>query len=354
MNRAQICLIVGTRPQLIKASQLQYAHTRRNQTFDLHIIDTGQHYDAALSSSSSTGLTSRTLLGVQPDERGRVVVEKLTDSVRTALSTAKPNHVVTIGDTNTTLAATLAATDLDFSVTHIEAGLRSGDRAMPEERNRIVADHLSDHLLAPSQTAVENLSRENLISRTIHTGDLSLDRMLTIVRDRSFVAMEPWGKPSVFMTVHRVSNLTGERFEWVLEVIEFLAKHSQIILPAHPRLAVKLKSRVRGISRLSVVEPMSHAETLAHLSSADLVVTDSGGIQREAFWLSRRCVTLRDETEWTETLMDNRNVLLTNDSWREDLLRSLEKSALGPAPDVYGDGQAAEKILDQLELNLSA
>ena len=353
MNPPLACLVVGTRPQLIKAGQLQSAHIRRGSAFNLHVIDTGQHYDEALASASSTGLTDRTALHLQHDEVGRVTIDKMIDGIWRTLSASSPSHVATIGDTNTTLAATLAATDLGIGVTHIEAGLRSGDRTMPEERNRLVADHLSDHLLAPSQTAVENLKRENLGARTVHTGDLSLDRMLEIVNDSSFVPKDRWGSPSVFMTVHRVSNLSGERFSWILEVINFLAERSRIVLPAHPRLVAQLESRTKGISNLSLVAPLSHSETLSHLASSDLVVTDSGGIQREAFWLARKCVTLRDETEWIETLSDERNTLITPVSWQRQLERCLESSRLPPAPNVYGDGSAADRILEQLERNVA-
>lgn len=345
-------MIVGTRPQLIKASQLESARKRRDDTFQLEIIDSGQHYDEALASSSSTGLLSRVALNTRPSVGGGVLAEDMMRSIRKKLSELRPLHVVTIGDTNTTLAATIAATDLDIGVSHIEAGLRSGDRSMPEERNRLVADHLSDHLLAPSLTAVANLERENLAERTMFTGDLSFDRMLAITNDSSFVAARPWGSPSVFVTVHRVANLSGPRFDWVVRVIKFLSERSQVVLPVHPRLAASLDARLTDLKNLALVDPFSHVETLAHLASADLVVTDSGGIQREAFWLNRRCATLRDETEWIETLVDGRNTLLRPESWRERLQRCLESTPLGPPPSVFGDGRAAERILDHLEFNL--
>ena len=353
MHRPSVSFVVGTRPQLIKASQLLEAHRVDDHGFDLAVVDTGQHYDANLSSSVTTGLADRQILEPHADNRGRVGLDTMLSVLQHHLRTEEPDHVLTIGDTNSTLATTLAATELEIGLTHIEAGLRSGDRGMPEERNRIVADHLSDLLLAPSESALRNLASEGLTSRTTFTGDLSYDRLLAVSHGSNFRPRERWGEPAVLLTLHRPSNLSTQRLLWVTEVVKFITSRAHVLFPIHPRTASVLGPTLSEAPGIQLVEPLTHSATLEAIASADLVVTDSGGIQREAFWLSRRCLTIRDQTEWLETLEGGRNRLLAADTWETQILDALAGPPLPPPPPFYGSGRAAQEILTSVKRHLS-
>jgi len=352
MQRPSVCLVVGTRPQLIKAAQLVEAHRGDDHGYDLSVVDTGQHYDANLASSVTTGLEDRQILEPRADDRGRVGLDVMISVLERHLRAKEPDHVLTIGDTNSTLATTLAATELEIGLTHIEAGLRSGDRGMPEERNRIVADHLSDLLLAPSESALRNLDSEGLTNRSTFTGDLSYDRLLAVSCGSKFSPRERWGDPAVLLTLHRPSNLSAQRLVWITELVRFIASRARVLFPIHPRTASVLGPNLAEAPGLQLVEPLTHSATLEAIASADLVVTDSGGIQREAFWLSRRCLTLRDQTEWLETLEGGRNSLLMADTWETQILDALAEPPLPPPPPCYGSGQAAQEILTSVNRHL--
>lgn len=343
-NTLKVALIVGTRPQLIKAGQLARAFGRENDGFGLILVDTNQHYDASMASNDVTGLASRVRL-LNGDESPRFL-ESLLRALRAYEPLGSVDCVATIGDTNSTLAATLVAADLGKPIVHIEAGLRSFDRSMPEERNRLAADHISDLLLAPSRLAMEQLDREGLGSRSEFTGDISYDLLLHHLSERSLPASDSQNAGPVLFTVHRPSNTDdAERREGVFRLASQIAQHHPLLFPAHPRIAAEARDFFSTDPRVDVVEPLTHRELLSTLMRAPLVVTDSGGIQREAFWLATRCATLRPETEWVETLEDGRNTLLepTDVDCAVDLLHHpLDRSL--PVPSVYGEGDASRRV----------
>jgi UDP-N-acetylglucosamine 2-epimerase len=217
--------------------------------------------------------------------------------------------VLTYGDTNSTLAATLAASKIHVPVAHIEAGLRSYNRAMPEEINRVVADHCSDRLYAPTPLAMSNLERENLLDRAVQTGDVMLDAVLDIAqvtsgnsKITSMLGLE--NQNFGLVTVHRPANTSVEALSRILDILETLSsRYLKLVFPVHPRTRVILEQLDRRTKQnLLMVEPLTYFDSIAVMQAARLVITDSGGVQKEAAFLRTPCITIRDETEWMETV----------------------------------------------------
>jgi UDP-N-acetylglucosamine 2-epimerase (non-hydrolysing) len=289
------------------------------------------------------------------------------------LSESRPDAVLVYGDTNSTLAGALAAVKLHIPVAHVEAGLRSFNRRMPEELNRITADHLSDLLFAPTKTAVDNLAAEGLHSRAILTGDVMYDAVLlhakaagarsSVLRDLGTAAGE-YG----VLTIHRAENTTAADLRTLLGAVNrAAARFGRIIFPVHPRTAVMLRGPLsdwRPEANLTLAEPLGYFDMLALVQGANWVLTDSGGLQKEAFFLNRPCITLRDETEWLETLEAGANRIAGHDGARleEHLVElahrprstgaaGLDRTAaiVGIAPageGPFGDGRAAERVVE--------
>jgi UDP-N-acetylglucosamine 2-epimerase len=258
---------------------------------------------------------------------------------------AKPDWVLVYGDTNSTVAGALAAAKLHVRVAHVEAGLRSFDRRMPEEVNRVLADHGSDLLLCPTRVAMHNLAREG-IGRGVHlVGDVMYDAFLFNVeaaRQESQVLETLGIEPGAFalVTVHRAENTDdAERLRAIVRGLE--ASEQEVVLPIHPRTRSRLTEALPA--RIRVVDPVGYIDMLALESAAAVIATDSGGVQKEAYFLGNPCVTLRDSTEWTETVDAGWNVLVGADSKKiADAMRTFRPE--GKRPDLFGDGHAAEKI----------
>jgi UDP-GlcNAc3NAcA epimerase len=242
----------------------------------------------------------------------------MLERLEPVLAARRPDVVVVYGDTNSTLAGTLAASKEHYPVAHVEAGLRSYNRAMPEEQNRIVADHLADLLLAPTRTAMANLEREGLAGRARLTGDVMRDavefhRALALQRSTIVARLSLGGQRFAIATVHRAENTAPPRLAQVLESLDAVAgRLLPVVLALHPRTAARIRAELplwRPAAALRVIEPLAYLDMLALLEAASLVLTDSGGLQKEALFVGRPCVTLREETEWTETLELGANVL---------------------------------------------
>ncbi len=342
----KIVSVVGARPQFIKAAPV----SRALQAAGVHevLVHTGQHYDDTMSRVFFNELDlpfPDINLGVGSGSHGGQTARML-EGVEQVLVDGRPDLLVVYGDTNSTLAGALAAAKLHIPVAHVEAGLRSGRRDMPEEINRIVADHLADLLLCPTATAMDHLTREG-INRGVHlVGDVMVDSLETIrSRLRPDAATHLGVSGSYFVaTLHRAENVdTKERLRAALEVLS--AVPGPVILPLHPRTAGSV-SRF-GLSfpeNVHVTEPVGYLDMLSLVAHADAVLTDSGGLQKEAVLLGTRCLTLRDETEWPETLEGAWNTVVGLD------LRLVEEVLAGPAPtgevSGFGDGHAAERIAD--------
>lgn len=348
----KIVTIVGARPQFIKAAAVSRVLRERYHEVLVH---TGQHYDYEMSGIFFDGLElpqPDVNLGVGSGSHGAQTGAMLK-SVEDVLLAERPDWLLIYGDTNSTLAGAVAASKLSVRVAHVEAGLRSFNRRMPEEVNRIVADHLSDLLLCPSQIAVTNLAAEG-ISNNVHiTGDVMLDvlnwarQRLTVtpsgVLDRLGLAKQGY----LLATVHRSEN-TDDPIRLSGIVNAFNAIKEPIVFPVHPRARkVMSQSGCQLGSHVQLIDPLSYLDMVALTGSARLALTDSGGLQKEAYWLGVPCLTLRDETEWVETVEAGWNTLVGADARKiEHAVRSFAPAGVPPV--LYGDGAAAVKCVDLL------
>ncbi len=346
--------VVGARPQFVKAMPVSRALGERHEE---RLVHTGQHYDEELSDvffdqldiprpAHELGVGSGTHA-----EQTSAVVARLAPLV----DRADPDVLVLYGDTNSTLGGAIVGAKLDVTVAHVEAGLRSGVRSMPEEINRVLTDHASDLLFAPTEAAVENLDREGLGDRCQLVGDVMYDAMLWAreVADQETDVAAEYGVERgeyVLATVHRPRNADDpDRLSAIVDALA--AVDGGVVLPVHPRTERALERFGLwewAAESLTLVDPVGYLEFVALLSGARAVATDSGGVQKEAFFLKRPCVTFRDETEWTETVDAGWNALVGADERAiVDALTDASPPAEQPSP--YGDGHAAERIVSQIE-----
>jgi len=348
----KVVSIVGARPQFIKAAAVSRELRKRHQEISVH---TGQHYDYEMSGIFFDGLDippPNVNLGVGSGSHGSQTGAMLK-RIEDVLLAERPDWLLVYGDTNSTLAGALAASKLSVRVVHIEAGLRSFNRRMPEEVNRVVADHLSNLLLCPSDTAVRNLAVEG-ISENVHlVGDVMLDvlnwakRRISAKPPEIFRRRGLKDKSYLLVTLHRSEN-TGDlkRLSGILDAVNGLDE--TVVFPVHPRTSkVFAKAGCHLKSHVQLIEPVGYLDMVALASAARLVLTDSGGLQKEAYWLGVPCLTLRDETEWVETVTAGWNTLVGSDS--EKISRAVHSFApANSRPALYGDGSAAVKCVDLL------
>jgi UDP-GlcNAc3NAcA epimerase len=352
----KIVTIVGARPQFIKAAAVSRKLRERHEEF---LVNTGQHYDYEMSGIFFDGLDlskPSASLGIGSGSHGYQTGEMLK-AVEGVLLSERPSYVLIYGDTNSTLAGALAAAKLSIPIAHVEAGLRSFNRRMPEEINRVLADHLSSLLLCPSDTALNNLAREG-ISENVHlVGDVMLDVMnwakQRIDASQSAI-LERFGvsaKRYLLATVHRSEN-TDEvaRLSSILNAFNLLDE--PVVFPVHPRARrVITQMGFQPETHVRLIDPVGYLEMVALVGSARLVLTDSGGLQKEAYWLGVPCLTLRNETEWVETVHAGWNVLVGCTS--EKILDAVYSfSPPDSRPALYGDGAAADKCVDVIGAGL--
>lgn len=350
----KILSIVGARPQFVKLAPVAEALAATAHTHV--IVHTGQHYDAAMSDVFFADLripAPEVHLGIGSGSHG-VQTGTMLAALDPVLERERPDWVLVYGDTNSTLAGTIAAVKLHLPVAHLEAGLRSFNRAMPEEHNRILTDHAADLLLAPTEVAVKHLAAEGLGERTALVGDVMTD---VCFRVRDAVRDEPADLPDgvrqgeyVAATIHRAENTDDPaRLGAILDALAGLP--TPVLLLAHPRLRARCQefgiALERPGSSLHTAEPLPYPSMVRTVLHSRGVVTDSGGLQKEAFLLGRLCTTLRTETEWTETLDDGWNLLVTD-------LDRLAGAVARPVPQrpqgtPYGDGHAARQVVATLE-----
>lgn len=342
---AKVVSVVGNRPQYVKAAPLALALAGRAEVVG---VDTGQHYDPELS-----GVFYDELGIAPPAHRLEVgsgshaaMTARILERIGPVLEAERPDWCVVYGDTNSTLAACLAAAKLGIPLAHVEAGLRSFDRSMPEEVNRVVADRLSDLLLCPSDEAVANLAAEGITGGVAMVGDVMADaaRLFGPLAERSPVladlGLEPGGY--ALCTVHREANTRQPALGRIVDALSGL--DLDVVLPLHPRTRAALdrEGLVLG-GRVRVVEPVGYLAFTALLRGARMLLTDSGGAQKEAWFHRVPCVTLRDRTEWVETVRAGGNVLVGDDA--AAIAAAVESPPRPPAwTPLYGDGHAAERI----------
>lgn len=309
----RIFSIVGARPQFIKLAPLSAGLAGLH---DEYIVHTGQHYDYAMSEKIFLDLGIRkpdihlgTGSGSQASQTGEMMIK-----LETVMIEKEPDIIIIFGDTNSTLAGALAASKLNIPIIHIEAGLRSYNRSMPEEINRIVADHVSKYLFVPTQTAVDILKKEGLEENTFFTGDIMVDTMknnIEIALQKSTVISELKleNKEYNLLTLHRNYNVDNtDILEHILDQLGQLGE--KIIFPVHPRTRKMLTTNYCLPENIQIIEPQGYLDFIALEHSAKRIITDSGGIQKEAYILRKPCITLRTETEWVETVEEKWNLLI--------------------------------------------
>ena len=354
----RILSIVGARPQFVKLAVICRALAERDPggNWVHRIIHTGQHYDSELSSVFFEELAIPRPdhdLGVGSGDHGAQTGEMLK-RLEPVLVSEKPDWVLLYGDTNSTLAGALIAAKMGLLIAHIESGLRSHRRAMPEEINRIVADHLSDLLFCPTSLAVTNLCKEGLQDKAVLTGDVMYDASLAfrkVAETRGSSLADAW-KPAEFAlaTVHRAENTDDPtRLRAIVEALDKIARTiCPVVWPMHPRTKKKLADLNLSTVSVSVIRPVSYLEMLLLEGRARFILTDSGGVQKEAYFLKVPCITMRDETEWQETLDNNCNVL--TGSCKDKMIEAATAvDRAGPWTAVYGNGNAGGAMLDALK-----
>ena len=346
----KVLTVVGARPQFVKAAPVSIALTAAGHQEVL--IHTGQHYDDGMSAVffRELGMQEPHVdLGIGSLPRGEQV-RRMLDGVSAAIARDRPDRVLVYGDTNSTLAAALAASLADVALAHVEAGLRSFDRSMPEEANRIVTDHISDLLFCPSDASLANLEAEGIVEGVHVVGDVMLDALTMVSDGRGVGVLADLGLTPgeyVFATVHRASNTDDvSKLTSIMTALGELKE--RVVLPEHPRTAAALeRAGYVAAPNVSLIEPIGYVESVALIGSARVVATDSGGLQKEAFWLKTPCVTMRDQTEWTETVEAGWNVVVGADTVR---IVQAVRDARAPDshPALYGEPGAAGRLVELL------
>ena len=339
----KILTVVGNRPQFVKSAPLSVAF--RAAGLDEVVLHTGQHYDRELSAVffEELGLEEprhRLDLRTADPDRMQPLVER-------AIAAERPDVVVVLGDTNSTLAGARAAVAAGVPVAHVEAGLRSGDLEMPEERARIEVDRLASVLFVPDEHAARTLAQEGAAGRVEQVGDVMADataRFAPIARRRSTVLRRLGLEPRRYAvaTVHREANVRPARLRRIVEGLGRV--EGPVVLPAHPRTRAVLEQETLPVADgVRLLEPLGYLDFAALASQARVILTDSGGLQKEAYWHGVPCVTMRPSTEWVETVRAGGNVLVDDDPER---IAAAAAAARFPAeaPALYGDGRAAERI----------
>lgn len=351
----KVILVAGARPNFMKIAPLVRAIEKHDASLDVNpiqfiLVHTGQHYDYEMSQIFFKDLDlpqPDVYLGVgsgtHAEQTGKVMIE-----FEKVLLKERPDLVVVVGDVNSTLAATLAAVKSHIPVAHVEAGLRSYDRGMPEEINRLLTDHCSQLLFCPTETAVGNLEKEGIIKGVYLTGDVMVDMLLanTEVAERSDILgrLGLEDKRYLVVTIHRASN--SDNRESLQNVMGALSESGErVIFPIHPRTRKALSEygvHIRS-ENVTLIDPVGYTEFLKLMSHAKKVLTDSGGIQKEAYILKVPCITLRERTEWVETVADGWNVLVGAD--KEKIIEAIRDfKPASKQRDIFGNGTAAISI----------
>lgn len=373
----KLVTIIGARPQIIKAAALSRAiRNHYSDTIQEIIVHTGQHYDDNMSQVFFDELQiphPDHNLHVGSASHG-VQTARMTEGIESLLIKEQPDYIVLYGDTNSTLAGAVAAAKIHVPIVHIEAGLRSFNKSMPEEINRIVCDHCSTLLFTPTKAGLENLKREGFPMdnegpytidnpKVYHCGDIMYDNSLHfagIAEEKTDIIqrLELKGKPFVLATIHRDSNTDyPERLSAIFRSIIKLSEECQVVLPLHPRTAKLIKTNLNedmqkqifSCPDIKLIPPVSFLEMIALERHARLVMTDSGGVQKEAYFFKKPCIILRPKTEWVEIVETGNAILADADECR--IMKAWEHFKDNPPtmfPEIFGDGHAAEFMLEKI------
>ena len=350
----KIVTILGARPQFIKAGSVSREIANHSKIQEV-IVHTGQHYDANMSDIFFDEMKIPKpdyFLGIGGKSHG-AMTGQMIEKIEEVVLKEKPDWVMVYGDTNSTLAGAIVASKLHIKLAHIEAGLRSFNMEMPEEVNRILTDRVSNILFCPTDTAVKNLKAEgydNLDVQIVKSGDVMQDGALFY---RSLAQKPKCNIQDKFIlcTIHRAENTDDEkRLKAIFEALNEIAREIQIILPLHPRTKKILQNLEIDTTNLTIIDPVGYLEMVWLIDNCSLVMTDSGGLQKEAYFFEKQCITLRDETEWVELVQNGFNTLVGAD--KEKILDAYKNnSKFKPKnleSDLYGGGKASENIIKAL------
>lgn len=377
-KKIKILTVIGARPQFVKAAVVSRILSQKEHCEEV-LVHTGQHFDANMSDVFFEEMnipTPKYNLEIGGMSHG-AMTGRMLEEVEKVLVTERPDAVLIYGDTNSTLAGALAAVKMHIPVAHVEAGLRSFNRRMPEEINRILADQISTWLFCPTETAIQNLKTEGVASsRMSNVGDVMYDAAL-FYKGMGKVSSEIQALISrspqfSLVTLHRAENTDDpERMDQILHALKAIGKGEQgispkqtLIWPVHPRTKKKLESMGLKDSGIVMIDPVGYFDMLALLASSFCVLTDSGGVQKEAYFFAKPCITLRDETEWVELVKVGANEVVGADSGKimNSFKARLSASTSGAKSSdgkefqegLYGDGHAGEKIVSRILKDLGA
>ena len=358
----KIVTVIGARPQFVKAAVVSRAIAARKNLQEV-MIHTGQHYDKNMSDIFFTEMDipqPSYNLAVKESLHGAMTA-KMLSGIEEVLLLEKPALVLTYGDTNSTLAAALAASKLHIAIAHIEAGLRSFNRNMPEEINRLLTDQLSEYLFCPTDQAIANLQREGYedgFHQIFRTGDVMLDAALYYAGKSTSTILQTLALqnvPYVLATIHRAENTNDtEKLRSIVEALNELNTSTRVLVPLHPR-TTKILQQQNIPTEFTIIDPVGYFDMLQLLSNCAFVITDSGGLQKEAFFFKKFCVTLREQTEWVE-LVENGYAALAGSN--RQLITSTAQAFLSTefsgSDALYGDGNAGETIAGIIEHKLGS
>ena len=354
----KILTILGARPQFIKAGTISREigrQRKKGKSIKEIVIHTGQHYDSNMSDVFFEQMKipkPNYFLGVGGKSHGAMTGQMMEKIEELALI-EKPDWIMVYGDTNSTLAGSLVASKLHIKLAHIESGLRSFNMKMPEEINRILTDRVSDILFCPTDTAVKNLKNEgyeNFNCKIIKSGD--------VMQDGAIFYKSLGIKPSyklkdnfILCTIHRAENTDDKvKLRSIFEALEYISKEKQVVLPIHPRTKKMLEDLKLNIKNLTIIEPVGYLEMVWLIDNCDFVMTDSGGLQKEAYFFEKQCITLRNETEWVELVECGANALVGAN--KEKILEAYKNNSEfnkdNSKLNLYGGGKASEKIIKEL------
>ncbi len=347
----RILTILGARPQFIKAGTVSREISKHSNIEEI-ILHTGQHYDSNMSDIFFDEMQipkPNYFLGIGGKSHGAMTGQMIEKIEEVALK-VNPDWIMVYGDTNSTLAGAIVASKLHIKLAHIEAGLRSFNMKMPEEVNRILTDRVSNILFCPTDTAMQNLKNEgydNFGCKIVKSGDVMQDGAIFYKN----LAIKPnieIKKDFILCTIHRAENTDDEiRLKSIFEALDEIAKEKQVILPLHPRTKKILENLKLDISNLTIIEPVGYLEMVWLISNCNFVMTDSGGLQKEAYFFEKQCITLRDETEWVELVECGSNTLVGADKakilevYKNSSTFNISSSNLN----LYGGGKASENII---------
>ena len=352
----KIMTVVGARPQFVKAAALSRVLSERDGVEEI-LVHTGQHFDDKMSQIFFEEMQiphPKYNLGVNSLSHG-AMTGRMLEGIEELLQKENPEMLLVYGDTNSTLAGALAARKLHINVAHVEAGLRSFNMRMPEEINRILTDRISNILFCPTDTAIENLKNEgydNFDCEIVRSGDVMQDAAIfysKISPERSTVMQKIGSDPFILATIHRAENTDDpDKLGSIVRAVNEIQKQTRIILPLHPRTK-KILTENNFQLNAEVIDPVGYFDMIELLKNCDYVMTDSGGVQKEAFFFQKQCVTMREQTEWLELVKNGFNTIVGSDY--DKILEAHSKvDAAQPdfSMDLYGKGNASENIANSL------